>query len=383
MKKKINVGHYNEAFFEKSETFIYNYIVHLENFHPVLFARRFVNLDLFNYPQQDCHTLPAPFPQRMSLEWFQVKLHQKLFGSLFTGEEILCHKHKIQIIHAHFAPQGFFASNWFEKARLPIITNFYGFDVSELPNDPLWAKRLKNLFAKGELFLVEGNFMRSKLIEIGCPEHKVQIQRIAIPLDKLAFRARGPKNPNERTIFLFCGRFVEKKGLRYALEAFSKVLKINQNFEFRIIGDGPLKQDITILIDQLGLSKNVTLLGFLNYQQYIEQMAKADIFIHPSITSDTGDSEGGAPTSILEAQAMGLPVISTTHADIPNVVKPQMSALLSKERDSEELAGNILFLLRNQQLWGDFGRTGRKFVEDFHDVKKEVRSLEEKYYELI
>lgn len=382
MNHKITVAHYNEIFFEKSETFIYNYIANFVNVRPILLARSFKNFDIFDFPQNNCHTLPIEFPKRYSFNWFSAKFFQKIFGTHFTGEEIFCREKRVRVIHAHFAPQGFFAVHWFERKRIPVVTNFYGFDVSELPDDPLWARRLKILFEKGALFLVEGAFMKSKLAQIGCPESKIRIQRIAIPLDKLTFRVRTPKKAGERAVFVFCGRFVEKKGLRYILEALAAVLKSHKDFEFRIIGDGPLKEDIQAQIKQLNLNDHVSLLGFLNYQQYIDELNKADIFIHPSVTSQTGDTEGGAPTVILEAQAVGLPVIATTHADIPNIVSPGKSALLSAEKDVSGLVKNILQLLSNQSIWEEMGRSGRAFVEESHDIKKEVLSLEKKYFEV-
>ncbi len=383
MEKKLKIAHYNDAFFERSETFIYNYIANFKNVHPVLLARKFENFDLFLYPKSDCFTLPIEFPKKFTLSWFLQKIRQRIFGSHFTGEEIFCRGKNVRLIHAHFAPQGFWAINWFVKSSIPVITSFYGYDVSELPNDPVWARRLNILFEKGRLFLVEGQFMRSKLMQIGCPQDKIKIQRIAIPLEKLPYRERYPKRSQERTVFIFCGRFVEKKGLRYVLEALSQVKSHNKNFEFRVIGDGPLKEQVQEWTHGLNLSDHVTLLGFLNYEQYIIEMDKADIFIHPSVTSQTGDSEGGAPTVILEAQAMGMPVIATTHADIPNIVKPQESALLSSEKDVAGLVSNIMQVLQNQDRWAAMGRAGRAFVEEFHDIKKEVGALERIYSEAI
>ena len=112
-------------------------------------------------------------------------------------------------------------------------------------------------------------------------------------------------------------------------------------------------------------------------------MEKADLFLHPSVTADNGDSEGGAPTVILESQAHGMPVISTYHADIPNIVRPNKSALLSNERDVVSLADNILYLLENQDVWANMGLEGRHFVEQYHDIEKEVILLEEKYERLL
>ena len=112
-------------------------------------------------------------------------------------------------------------------------------------------------------------------------------------------------------------------------------------------------------------------------------MNKADIFVHPSVVSSTGNSEGGAPTTILEAQATGMPVVSTYHADIPNVVVPEKSALLSKEKDYNEVANNIKYLLENQETWAQMGNTGREFVETYHNIYNEVDRLEEIYSQLL
>jgi len=178
---------------------------------------------------------------------------------------------------------------------------------------------------------------------------------------------------------IFCGRFVEKKGLNYALEAIELVKNRFDNFEFRIIGDGPLKPNIEYFIKGHRLDDKVKMLGFLKFKNYLDEMQKADIYIQPSITASDGDIEGGAPTTILEAQAMGMPIISTFHADIPNIVLPGKSALLSKEKDPHHLAQNITLLLENQPLWEIMGQKGRKFVANYHDIKKEVINLEDKY----
>ncbi|MBL8014467.1 MAG: glycosyltransferase [Candidatus Omnitrophica bacterium] len=381
MRTNLIVAHYNEVFFARSETFIYHYISNFTQISPILIARTFENFEFFPYSKPDCYSLPIEFPQRRTPAWLSAKLSQKLFGTCFTGEEILCRQKRVKLIHAHFGPQGYFAVNWFEKKRIPVITNFYGFDVSELPNDPLWQRRFKILFELGRLFLVEGKFMKEKLFQIGCPKEKIQIQRIAIPLDKLTFRPRLPKSSQEKTVFIFCGRFVEKKGLAYIIDALAEIKESRSDFEFRVIGDGPLKEEIQQQVKERNLLKHVLFLGFLTYEKYIEELSKADIFIHPSVTSRTGDTEGGAPTVILEAQAMGLPVVATYHADIPNIVSPQQSALLSKERDIQGLTANILKILNNQDQWAQMGKAGRAFVEEFHDIKKEVVVLEKRYHE--
>lgn len=225
--------------------------------------------------------------------------------------------------------------------------------------------------------------MKSRLVELGCPEQKIQIQRIAVPVENIPFVVRHPKKSDEKVIILFSGRFIEKKGLIYALQAVKILHDQNKKFEFRIIGDGPLRPQIETFIEEHQLVGSVKMLGFLNYQEYLQEIGKADIFLHPSVTAQDGDSEGGAPTVILEAQASGMPIISTMHADIPNIVVSGKSALLSKEHDVQGLVENIIYLLENQGRWEEMGRIGRQFVEQNHNIKMELGKLEEKYTNLI
>lgn len=369
------VAHIHNSFFAKSETFIYNYVSNLKNFHPICLAWEFANLDQFPFPNDDLYCLSF---DRHTFRYIYHEILKKCFEIDLHAEGIL-KRRKAQLIHAHFGPNGFYALKLKRRLGIPLITSFYGYDMSRLSKQEKWKRRYNTLFQESDLCLVEGPYMKSRLCDLGCPEDKVKIQRIAIPLEKIPFRYRKSKKRGEKVILVFSGRFVEKKGLIYALEAIRKVREKYKEFEFRIIGDGPLRPNIEEFIDTHQMKDYVRMLGFLNYQNYLDEMRKGDIFVHPSVTASNGSSEGGAPTTILEAQAMGMPIVSTYHADIPNVVVPGESALLSNERDWATLAQNIVSLLENQETWEQMGRIGRDFVETYHDIKKEINALEDKY----
>lgn len=373
------IAHYNEIFYYKSQTFVHAYITHVQKFYPIYFADKFEHLDLFPMPEQDRYEVSRLALKRFTLDWFYSGVLRKFLNVDRPVSEIILKKRGVKLIHAHFGPQGFFALKLRGKLRIPIITNFYGYDVSELAHDPQWMKNYQVLFKEGDLFLVEGAFMKESLAKLGCPRDKIQIQRIAVPVDRITFEPRKPKKAGQKVVFIFTGRFVEKKGLIYALQAVERLKETHKNFEFRIIGDGPLRGEIEQFVSQHALVDYVKLLGFLNYDEYLKETRDADIFLHPSVTAENGDSEGGAPTTILEAQAGGMPVVSTYHADIPNIVVDGKSALLSKERDVEQLRANMAQLLENQSCWETMGNIGRKFVEDYHDIKKEAPELERKY----
>jgi colanic acid/amylovoran biosynthesis glycosyltransferase len=131
------------------------------------------------------------------------------------------------------------------------------------------------------------------------------------------------------------------------------------------------------------LQGRVDLLGYRPYPEYLEELSRANFLLAPSVTARDGDSEGGAPVCLLEAQAMGVPVVATTHCDIPEVTRPDESALLAPERDVPELARKLDALLRDSSRWPAMGRAGRAHVEAEFDIRSQVRKMEALYRELL
>ena len=308
-------------------------------------------------------------------------------------------RRKARLIHAYYGPVGWRMLALKRRLGVPLVVSFLGDDVAPRLGDwwswwiasgaepPDWPARLRELLAGGDLFLTEGPVLRRRLIDLGCPPERVVLQRIAIPVAEMPFRARAPR-PGARPIILFAGRFAEQKGLVYALEAVRALRDEGRPFEFRIIGDetltdGTYASRIYADVRRHRLGDRVRMLGFLNRRDYVREMERADIFLHPSVTAHDGASEGGAPTTILEAQALGLPVVSTLHCDIPNVTVPDRSALLVPERESGELARALGWLLDHGERWADMGRAGRAHMERYHDADREAPALEARYLALL
>lgn len=382
MKKPV-VAQTNDIFFLDIQPFIYKYLLSLKGFHCVYFAQEFRDLPSHRMPRRDAYLVPVQAPRKYTARWLASGIRRRLTGRYLSPSEEILRRRKVKVIHAHFGPRGWEAIKLRGSLSIPIITSFYGYDVSRYALEAEWVKRYEELFREGSLFLVEGDFMKSRLVQLGAPEEKVKVQRIAVDLDELPFRVRRPKGSNEPVVLFFCGRFIEKKGLRYALEAIAIARRRHCNVEFRVVGDGVLRPQLEAFVRENGLEGFVRFLGEMSHAQYLQAMNDADIYVHHSITAADGNSEGGAPTTILEAQAMGLPVISTLHADIPNVVVPGKSALLSAERDCEAMADNIVRLCREPDRWQEMGRVGRSFIEQHHDIKREICTLEDHYLSVL
>jgi colanic acid/amylovoran biosynthesis glycosyltransferase len=180
-----------------------------------------------------------------------------------------------------------------------------------------------------------------------------------------------------------CGRFVEKKGFEYGVRAFAQIRNEFPKAQLRIVGDGPLRPEIEGLVREHDLAERVLILGSLPYDAYAKEADKAHILLAPSVTAANGDSEGGAPTVLLEMQARGLPILSTRHADIPEVVADQVSGFLVPERDVKALSEKLVQLLAHPEQWDEMGRAGRAHMERQHDIVSLARELEGKYDSVI
>lgn len=365
------VIHLVETFLGRSEVFIYNYVASHVGWQPFVLCRFTANENEF--PFQRRIVIPEPTTKR-DLAWWLNKAVGAVTGrSLWhrRAEKVL-RESLPRIIHAHFGQMGYAALPLKRALGIPLVTTFYGYDMSVLPTLPRWSERLKQLFVEGDLFLAEGACMRRKLIELGAPAHKVKIQRIAIHTDRYpAWQPNG-----ERPVVLFVGRFTEKKGLPAALEAVREVRRRGQALLFRVVGDGDQRAEVEQYVAKNGLGDCVEFLGMKPHGEVIKELTRANVFIHPSRTASNGDTEGGAPTILLEAQAVGVPIVTTRHADIPNVCPAGRGVWLADEFDDERL-GEHLF----QALLGGAG-SDSSFVRQNHDISREVLRLEEEYRQL-
>ncbi|MDP6642283.1 MAG: glycosyltransferase [Candidatus Nanoarchaeia archaeon] len=263
--------------------------------------------------------------------------------------------------------------------KIPIIITFWGKDVDNLAKH----KRIYNLLIKeGDLFITLSPDMSKDLLKIGCDKLKVKDINIGINLSN--FNYRKPKKSKKIT-FLFIGRLIEKKGIKYMINAFNKILK-NNNFELRILGDGSLEDSLKLQVKKLNLEKNITFISNRGVKDTrklsLDEFSKADIFLLPSVLASDGDKEG-TPFVLMEAQAMGIPCISSFHAGIPYLVLDNKTGFLVKERDVNDLSNKMLKLANNYNLRLKFSKAGRKHIEENYNQDKQIRKIRKEMEKLI
>jgi colanic acid/amylovoran biosynthesis glycosyltransferase len=187
----------------------------------------------------------------------------------------------------------------------------------------------------------------------------------------------APDGRRPRTV-LTVGRLVEKKGHQYAIEAFARAHSAFPDAEYLIVGDGSLRRELEELSRSLGLGDSVRFLGAKRDRDVAALYSRATLFVLASVTAKDGDMEGQGLV-LQEAQASGLPVISTLHNGIPDGVLDGVSGFLVPERDVGALADRMIELLGDAEERERMGRAGRAFVAGKYDAPILTRQLLELY----
>lgn len=382
---KIKLVHYCSVWLEITQTWLYNQVKYLPaNIENHIVSRSSRNLDQFAL--EHIHALKSDAFGSYLL-YKLLYLFGKKDGSARLFKRQLA-RIKPDVIHSHFGNNGWAVLRAVEKYGAPHFVTFYGQDVSKLPQDnPVWLTRYLELFnAPNTHFLCEGSFMVNSLIKMGCPADKVDVHRLGIEVDKIAFKPRQWR-AKEPLKVLLAASFREKKGIPYALEALGKISK-DIPLAITIIGDaGKTKESNaekkrihdTLVKWQLG---SVTrMLGFQPQQVVWQEAYAHHLFLSPSVTAADGDTEGGAPLSIIEMAASGMPIVSSIHCDIPEVIEYGITGWLAAERDVDDIVSCIYKWIEHPQDWQNMLSAGRQHIMQHYNAVIQGEILAKRYKE--
>lgn len=241
---------------------------------------------------------------------------------------------------AHFGPAGVTAAKLRELGVISgkIATVFHGIDISHREVLARYTPEYQRLFRRGDVMLPISNLWAGRLNAMGCPAEKIAVSRMGIDMARFALReAKAPGVPLD---ILSVARLTEKKGLHVAIEACRQLKEQGVAFRYRILGIGPWERRLRTLIEQYQLDDVIEMSGFKPSHQVKALLDQADVFLLPSVTGADGDMEG-IPVALMEAMAVGLPVVSTVHSGIPELVESGKSGWLVPENDAQALAQRL------------------------------------------
>lgn len=271
---------------------------------------------------------------------------------------------KPDVLLANYGQSGVLLSALAEETGIPLIVSFHGVDASRLGRKPDWQRRYRKMFTRTAVATGPSEYVRQKLIALGCPPERAHILHYGIRTDRIHYIAqrRDPATPDVR--FLFVGRLADKKDPVSLLESFRLVVDSLNDMRptLTMVGDGPLRDEVETKIHELELDDCVHLTGHQTHEEVIQHFANAHIYVQHSVVAPNGDEEG-LPVSITEALAAGLPVVSTRHSGIPEAVREDECGLLVDEKDVNGMAGAMIRLAREPGTCDRFGAAGRQLLE--------------------
>lgn len=268
---------------------------------------------------------------------------------------------------AEYGPTGVFVTGACRRLGLPLFVTFHGYDVSRRDTLRRFGPEYTGLFRQAAgIFAVSGE-MKERLIEMGAPSERTH--HIPAGADCELFDGGDPAAA--APLVVAAGRFVEKKAPHLTLEAFARVLRECPEARLHMIGDGPLLRHCRELSERLSIAHAVTFKGRLPHHAVAAEMRRARLFAQHSVRAASGDSEG-TPVSLQEAGATGLPVVSTRHAGIPDVVVEGETGLLVDEGDVEGMSRQMLRLLRDPAYAAELGAAARRHVRAHFSLARSI-----------
>ena len=230
------------------------------------------------------------------------------------------------LLHVFFGNVAIHLLPLLRRCSIPIVVSFHGSDVAGSMASAGYSEALPELFALATVVPCRSEQLASRVASLDAPEAKTRLMRTALP--DLSFVQREPPG-NRGWRIVQAARLVPKKGVSAALQAFAAFGRRHPEATFTIAGEGPLEEELRRTAAGLGVSDRVRFAGFLSQHALQDLFFESHVFLHPSETAG-GDVEG-VPNAMLEAMASGLPVVSTRHGGIPEVIEDGKNGLLCGE----------------------------------------------------
>lgn len=375
-----------ESYLGNTENWLFRLIRQLPDTKAVIASHRFLKC---NYYPDTFEYLEFPIKH---IEKFADKLPVRIFNRFASGT----HKYYpwyiekmaggIDLMHTHFANTGWEYLPVAKRLKVPHVVSFYGLDYTHIPFvRPEWVERYQELFKKADMFLCEGSHGATLLKRMGCAPEKIRTARLGIDIDAIPFILRN-KLPNELSL-LQVATLTEKKGHIYTIQSFIEAVKECPNMSLTIVGrerDKGILNTLTQVLKGTVAEGKVTFIEQINFDKLYEFMRDYQVFINPSCHSKTMDCEGGAPIVLLDAQASGMPVISTTHCDIPEEVIHGETGLLSPEKDVTSLAQSIIeFYKMSTEKYHGIAAAGRQHVKLNYDLRCNAGAMRSIYQTVV
>jgi glycosyltransferase involved in cell wall biosynthesis len=365
-----------------SETFIRDQMTTYRRWHSVLTG---VN-KIAGLPLDNLDICLLKDPARSLSSRIQWKL-MRLFGCPPREALQKLKQQKPDLAHIHFGFDAVYFYPLVKHLAIPIVVTLHGYDINTYRNwweksaDPVSARYPRRLLALARKpnihFIAVSEAIRQTAIAYGIPEERIEVKYIGV---NTSYFHPGPPMPEKKPRIVFIGRMVEKKGPNYLIEAFAKVRAQIPQAELVMIGDGPLLTSCKEMAAQLKLPVNFT--EALPPNEIKNHLNAARVFCLPSITAENGDAEG-LPIVILEAQASGVPVVTSARGGATEGIQHGVTGFAFPEKNTAMLADYLTQLLQDTALATSMSEKAPPFIAEKFDLHRCTQALEDYYDRLL
>ncbi len=289
---------------------------------------------------------------------------------------------RFDIVHCQFATLGLEIQTLRQLGLLQfdkLVVHLRGSDVSRFVQEK-GPDVYRALFRSADLLIANCEYFRDRAIALGAPPENVIVIGSAIDCSRFPLVKRERLAGQPRRL-ISIGRLVEKKGYEFAIRGFALAAKKHPGLQYDIVGEGPLRGELTGLIEELGLESQVHLLGAMTQDRILDRLKAADAMIAVSVRASSGD-EDAPVNSLKEGMATGLPIVASRHGGIPELVEDGVHGYLVRERNSEDIAKALVRLLSEPGRWLKMGELGRSKVKKTYDISVVMDKLESSYRNL-
>ncbi|MCW3110502.1 MAG: glycosyltransferase family 4 protein [Segetibacter sp.] len=285
-------------------------------------------------------------------------------------------KDDYDIIHFEFSGLGVAYANSMDNITAKLVVSCRGTAEKVKPiSEPNRKDQLRKLFSKVDAIHCVSQDMATTIAPYCNEPEKIFVNRPSIDPD--VFKRAKPYSPSSTGLQIFTiGRFTFQKGYLIGLMAMRKLKNEGIDFKWRIVGDGPLKEEMLYHIHALQLQDCVELLGKKNRDEILELYNNADVFLLPSVYE-------GIANVCLEAMSMELPVVSTKSGGMEEVIVHGQNGLLCEAYDVDSIAENVKWLTQNRDLLKELGVQARKTIIESFTISRQVDVFEEQYSKLM
>ena len=322
-------------------------------------------------------------PERMKTLNGRALLPPFLGGMLMCALRI-CRKYEVDVVNAHWAlPSGLVSALLKTLTEVPFLVTLYGAElwpIIDRRNFAWKATRYVLTGADDVVAISDATAEAGKTIsgreDIGIVPDGIDTQYFNDAIDRE--KARMKFGISDCFVVSSSGRMVERKGFKYLVEAMPEVIRVFPNTKLIIGGEGPEKDKIVRAADELGVTDNICLPGFISEEDFADYLRASDVFVLPSIVDSSGDTEGSA-TILLEAMACGTPVVGTRVGGVPYAIKEGKGGFLVDQRNPCQLSAAIISLLTDKKKRFETGAAGREYVAKNFSLRRTAKLYVERF----